>query len=56
MSSLGIDLAADIADYGREGTIGAVVVPARVARLDPGFVPRVATLMDIPVIVVPSAR
>ncbi len=56
VSSLGIDLAADIADYGGEGTIGAVVVPARVARLDPGFVPRVATLMDIPVIVVPSAR
>jgi hypothetical protein len=55
-SSLGHDLAADIADYGARHTIGAVVVPARVARLDPAFVPRVATLMDIPVIVVPSVR
>jgi hypothetical protein len=55
-SSLGHDLAADIADYGTRHTIGAVVVPARVARLDPAFVPRVATLMDIPVIVVPSVR
>lgn len=56
VSSLGIDLAADIAEYGADRTIGAVVVPARVARLDPGFVPRVATLMDIPVIVVPSVH
>jgi hypothetical protein len=55
-SSLGHDLAADIAEYGTRHTIGAVVVPARVARLDPAFVPRVATLMDIPVVVVPSAR
>jgi len=55
VSSLGIDLAADIAGYGGDRTVGSVVVPARVARLDPGFVPRVATLMDIPVIVVPSA-
>lgn len=56
VSSLGIDLAADIAEYGSDRAIGAVVVPARVARLDPGFVPRVATLMDIPVIVVPSVH
>lgn len=55
-SSLGHDLAADITDYGTRHTIGAVVVPARVARLDPAFVPRVATLMDIPVVVVPSVR
>lgn len=56
VSSLGIDLAADIADYGSDRAIDAVIVPARVARLDPGFVPRVATLMDIPVIVVPSVH
>lgn len=56
VSSLGIDLAADIAEYGSNRAIDAVIVPARVARLDPGFVPRVATLMDIPVIVVPSVR
>jgi hypothetical protein len=55
-STPGDDLAAEIADYGVRHTIGAVVVPARVARLDPAFVPRVATLMDIPVVVVPPAR
>lgn len=52
-SSLGDDLAADIADYGTRHPMGAVVVPASVARLDPAFVPRVATILNIPVIVVP---
>jgi len=54
VSSPGIDLAADIAEYGRERGVDAVVVPAHVARLDPGFIPRIAMLMHIPVTVVPS--
>jgi hypothetical protein len=52
-SSLGDDLAADIAEYSTRHLISAVVVPARVARLDPAFVPRVATTLSIPVVVVP---
>ena len=55
-SSLGHDLVADIGDYGTRHVISAVVVPARVARLDPALVPRIATLMNIPVVVVPSSR
>ncbi len=53
-SSLGQNLIADVVDYGTQFRVGSIVVPASVARLDPMFVPRVATLLDIPVIVVPA--